>query len=45
MKHTTNSYDLAFLIKKNLGPGNDSPLKFLVFFNSRAEVQAAAEYP
>jgi hypothetical protein len=45
MKHPENSYeDLAFLIKKNLGPGDDSPLKFLVFFNSRVEAQAAAEY-
>lgn len=44
MKHPTNSYKaLAFLIKKNLGPGDDSPPKFLVF-NSRAEAQAAAEY-
>jgi superfamily II DNA helicase RecQ len=45
MKHPENSYeDLAFLIKKNLGPGDDSPPKFLVFFNSRVEVQAAVEY-
>jgi superfamily II DNA helicase RecQ len=45
MKHPENSYeDLAFLIKRNLGPRDDSPPKFLVFFNSRAEVQAAAEY-
>jgi superfamily II DNA helicase RecQ len=45
MKHPANSYEyLAFLIKKNLGPGDDLPLKFLVFFNSRAEAQAAAEY-
>jgi superfamily II DNA helicase RecQ len=45
VKHPKNSYeDLAFLIKKNLGPGDDSPPEFLVFFNSRAEVQAAAEY-
>ena len=45
MKHPTNSYeDLAFLIKKNLGPGDEPPSKFLVFFNSRAEAQAGAEY-
>jgi len=45
MKHPANSYeDLAFLIKKNLGPGDESPPKFLVFFNSRAEAQAGAEY-
>jgi superfamily II DNA helicase RecQ len=45
MKHPANSYeDLAFLIKKNLGPGDRPPLKFLVFFNSRAEAQAGAEW-
>ena len=45
MKHPANSYeDLAFLIKKNLGPGDEPPPKFLVFFNSRAEAQAGAEY-
>jgi superfamily II DNA helicase RecQ len=44
MKHPANSYeDLAFLIKKNLG-SRDEPPKFLVFFNSRAEEQAGAEY-
>lgn len=45
MKHPAKSYeDLAFLIKKNLCPGDDPPPKFLVFFNSRAEAQAGAEY-
>jgi len=35
MKHPGNSYeDLAFIIKKNLGPGDKCPPKFLVFFNS-----------
>ena len=44
MKHPANSYeDLAFLIK-NLGPRDEPPPKFLVFFNSRAEAQAGAEY-
>ena len=31
-------------IKKNLGPRDEPPPKFLVFFNSRAEAQAGAEY-
>jgi superfamily II DNA helicase RecQ len=45
MKHPANSYeDLAFLIKKNMQPGDPKPPKFLVFFNSRAEAQAGAEY-
>ena len=45
MNHPTNLYeDLAFLIKKNLGPRDKPPPKFLVFFNSRAEAQAGAEY-
>ena len=35
MKHPANAYeDLAFIIKKNLGPGDKCPPKFLVFFNS-----------
>ena len=42
---TANSYeDLAFLIKKNMQPGDPKPQKFLAFFNSRAEAQAGAEY-
>ena len=45
MKHPANSYeDLAFIIKKNLGPGDELPPKFLVFFNSRAEAQAGTEF-
>jgi hypothetical protein len=45
MQHPLNSYeDLGFIIKKNLGPGDTPPLKFLVFFNSRGEAQAGAEY-
>ena len=45
MKHPTNLYeDLTFLIKKNLGPRDRPPPKFLVFFKSRAEAQAGAEY-
>jgi hypothetical protein len=45
MKHPANSYeDLAFIIHKNLKPGDPVPPKFLVFFNSRAEAQAGAEY-
>lgn len=45
MQHPLNSYeDLGFIIKKNLGPGDTPPPKFLVFFNSRGEAQAGAEY-
>ena len=45
MKHPTNLYKcLAFLINKNLGPGDKPPPQFLVSFNSRAEAQAGAEY-
>jgi len=45
MQHLLNSYeDLAFIIKKNLGPGDMPPPKFLVFFNSHGEAQAGAEY-
>ena len=40
-----NSYeDLAFIIKKNLGPGDKCPPKFLVFFNSWTKAQAGAEF-
>ena len=45
MKHPANSYeDLAFIIKKNLGSGDKCPPKFFVFFNSRGEAQAGAEF-
>jgi superfamily II DNA helicase RecQ len=45
MQHPLNSYeDLAFIIKKNHTPGDLTPPKFLVFFNSRGEAQAGAEY-
>lgn len=45
MKHPANSFDdLAFIIKKNLKPGDLIPPKFLVFLNSRGEVQVGAEY-
>jgi len=45
MKHPMNSYeDLTFVIKKNLGPGDEHPPKFLVFFNSQGEAQAGAEF-
>ena len=45
MQHPLNSYeDLGFIIKKNLGSGDAPPPKFLVFFNSRGEAQAGAEY-
>lgn len=45
MKHPANSYeDLAFLIKKGMTADEPKPIKFLVFFNSRAEAQAGSEY-
>lgn len=45
MEHPINSYhDLAFVIKQNTTSGNPKPPKFLVFFNSRAEAQAGAEF-
>ena len=45
MQHPLNSYeDLAFIIKKNLGPGDMPPPKFLVFFNSHGKAQAGSEY-
>src|SRR5271156_6744282 len=45
MQHPLNLYeDLAFIIKKNLGPGDMPPPKFLVFFNLRGEAQAGTEY-
>jgi hypothetical protein len=45
MQHPLNSYeDLGFIIKKNLGPGDTAPPKFLVFFNSHGEAQAGTEY-
>src|ERR1700676_4668261 len=45
MKHPANSYEhLAFLIKKGMMADDPKPIKFLVFFNSRAEAQAGSEY-
>jgi len=45
MEHPLNSYhDLAFIIKLHMTSEDSCPLKFLVFFNSRAEAQAGAEY-
>jgi hypothetical protein len=38
------SNDLAFIIRKNMRPGDPKPPKFLVFFNSMAEAQARTEY-
>lgn len=47
MKHLINSFhDLAFimsLIRERTAEGKP-PLKFLVFFNSRAEAQGGAEF-
>ena len=40
MKHPANLYeDLAFLIKKGMTADDPKPIKFLAFFNSRAEAQ------
>ena len=45
MEHPLNSYhDLAFIIKLHMTGDDPHPPKFLVFFNSRAEAQAGAEY-
>ncbi|KAF8222268.1 hypothetical protein L208DRAFT_1323593, partial [Tricholoma matsutake] len=48
MEHPINSYhDLTFIIKQHSGPSpmtSGKPPKFLVFFNSRAEAQAGAEF-
>lgn len=45
MSHAASSYeDLAFIIQIGLKPGDPMPPKFLVFFNSRGEAQAGAEY-
>jgi len=45
MEHPLNSYhDLAFIIKLHMMSEDSRPPKFLVFFNSRAEAQAGAEY-
>jgi hypothetical protein len=45
MKHPANSYkDLAFLIKKGMMADDPKPIKFLIFFNSRAGAQAGSEY-
>lgn len=45
MQHPVNSYhDLAFVIKQHLSVDDPRPPKFLVFFNSRAEAQAGAEF-
>jgi len=45
MKHPANSYeDLAFLIKKGMTADDPKPIKFLIFFNSRAEAQEGSEY-
>ena len=45
MEHPINSYhDLASIIKQHMTSGDPKPPKFLVFFNSRAEAQARAEF-
>ena len=45
MKHPINSYhDLAFVIKQHTTSSDPKPPKFLVFFNSRSEAQAGAEF-
>jgi hypothetical protein len=45
MQHPVSSYhDLAFVIKQHMTADDSRPPKFLVFFNSRAEAQAGAEF-
>jgi hypothetical protein len=45
MQNPVGSYhDLAFVIKQHMSEGDPLPPKFLVFFNSRAEAQAGAEF-
>lgn len=45
MEHPIGSYhDLAFVIKQHMAGDDPKPPKFLVFFNSRAEAQAGAEF-
>lgn len=44
MQYPVNSYhDLAFIIQKHM-TANHRPPKFLIFFNSRMEAQAGAEF-
>jgi hypothetical protein len=44
MQYPVNSYhDLAFVIQKHM-TADHCPPKFLIFFNSRAEAQAGAEF-
>lgn len=45
MQHPVNSFhDLAFIIKQHMSVNDPHPPKFLVFFNSRVEAQAGAEF-
>ncbi|KAI0717553.1 P-loop containing nucleoside triphosphate hydrolase protein [Cerioporus squamosus] len=45
MKHTANSYeDLAFLVPKDWKEGDPLPKKFMVFFDSKKEAEAASRY-
>ncbi|KAI0070902.1 P-loop containing nucleoside triphosphate hydrolase protein [Panus rudis PR-1116 ss-1] len=45
MKHNQNSYeDLAFLVPKDWKEGDPVPKKFMVFFDSKSEAEAAAKY-
>ncbi len=45
MKHPQSSYeDLAFLVPKDWKDGDPPPKKFMVFFNSKKEAEAAAKF-
>ncbi len=45
MKHPANSYeDLGFLILKDWKEGDPVPPKFMVFFDSKKEAEAASRY-
>ncbi|KAF8900799.1 P-loop containing nucleoside triphosphate hydrolase protein [Mucidula mucida] len=45
MQHPANSFrDLADFVPKETGPDSPRPKKFLMFFNSRNQTQAAAEF-
>ncbi len=45
MKHAANSYeDLGFLVPKDWKEGDPLPPKFMVFFDSKKEAEAASRY-
>ena len=45
MKHTQTSFeDLAFLVPKDWKEGDPVPKKFMVFFDSKKDAEAASKY-